>query len=125
MNIVFYVLLGVIVIYFFSRMLKIRSLKHYGPADVEELITSRANILLLDVRTPAEHSAGAIKGSIHIPLQSLRSRLGVLEKYKSKEVICYCQTGSRSASAALLLKSNGFTVANLRGGMADWNFAHR
>ncbi len=125
MNIVFYILLALVLAVYANRMLKIRALKHYRPSDVDELLRSRANIVLLDVRTQAEHSAGAIKGSVNIPLQSLRSRLEELEKHKQKEIVCYCQTGSRSASAALLLKGNGYTVANMRGGMADWNFAHR
>ena len=45
-----------------------------------------------------------------------------LEKYKSKEIICYCASGSRSVNAGLKLKKAGFTVGNLRGGIASWNF---
>jgi rhodanese-related sulfurtransferase len=124
LNVVFYAVIALVVVLFVRRTMKIRALKHYGPSDVADLLKAKGNILLLDVRTAAEHSSGAIKGSINIPLPSLRSRLGELEKYKSKEIVCYCQTGNRSASAALLLRTNGFTVANMRGGMGEWNFAH-
>ena len=124
-NLIFYAFVALAVIIVIRRTLRIRSLKHYGPSDVDALLKSGGNIVLLDVRTAAEHNEGAIKGSIHIPLQSLRSRLDDLKKYKTKEIVCYCQTGNRSSSAALILRSNGFAVANLRGGIADWNFSHR
>jgi len=120
-----YALIALAAVLFIRRTLKIRSLKEYGPSDLEQLLKTSHNILLLDVRSDAERQTGSIKSSIHIPLQVLRTRFSELEKYKGREIICFCQTGSRSVSAALLLRGKGFTVANLRGGMADWNFAHR
>lgn len=120
-----YALIALAAILFIRRTLKVRSLKEYGPADLDQLLKTTHNIVLLDVRTDAERQTGSIKSSIHIPLQSLRNRFNELEKYKGREIVCFCQTGSRSVSAALLLRGKGFAVANLRGGMADWNFAHR
>ncbi len=110
---------------FIRRTLKIRSIKQYRASDVEGLTRSRGEVVLLDVRTEPEHRGGAISESVHIPLQSLRSRLGELGKYKGQEIVCYCQTGNRSISAALLLQKNGFRVANLQGGIAEWNFFRR
>jgi rhodanese-related sulfurtransferase len=125
-NLIFYVLIVLVVGLYLRRTLKIRSLKQYRASDVDDLLRSRrGEIILLDVRTAPERKAGAIRGSIHIPLQSLRSRLGELEKYKGKEIVCYCQSGNRSVSAALLLRGNGFAVANLRGGIAEWNSLSR
>jgi rhodanese-related sulfurtransferase len=46
-----------------------------------------------------------------------------LNKHKEREIICYCQTGSRSVSAAIILQKNGFNIANLRGGILGWNSA--
>jgi len=124
-QIVVYALVALAAILFIRRTLKIRSLTEYRPSDLDQLLKTANNIVLLDVRTDSERQTGSIKPSIHIPLQALRTRFTELEKYKGREIICYCQTGSRSVSAALLLRGKGFTVANLRGGMADWNFAHR
>lgn len=107
------------------RTLRMRSLKQYTPAEIDARLKSKDGLLLLDVRTDAERNAGAIRGSLHIPIASLRSRVKELEQYKNREIVCYCASGSRSASAALLLKKSGFAAGNLRGGMAEWNFAHR
>jgi rhodanese-related sulfurtransferase len=124
-RIVVYALIALAAILFIRRTLRIRSLKEYRPSELDQLLKTTNSIVLLDVRTAAERQTGSIKSSIHIPLQSLRTRFNELEKYKGREIVCYCQTGSRSVSAALLLRGKGFPVANLRGGMADWNFAHR
>lgn len=107
------------------RTLRMRSLKQYTPAEIDARLKLKDGLILLDVRTDAERQSGAIRGSLHIPIASLRSRVKELEQYKNREIVCYCASGSRSASAALLLKKSGFAAGNLRGGMADWNFAHR
>ncbi len=107
------------------RFWRMRSLKQYSVPEIDAALKSRDALVLLDVRTDAERQSGGIKGSLHIPLGSLRSRMKELEQYRKTPIVCYCASGSRSASAALLLNQNGFTSGNLRGGMAEWNFAHR
>ncbi len=124
-QILWYAAAAFIVYLFVRRFLKMRSLKQYSPAEIAERLKSKDGLILLDVRTDAERQSGAIKGSLHIPVGSLRSRLKELEPHRQREIVCYCASGSRSVSAALLLKQNGFTAANLQGGMAEWKFAHR
>jgi rhodanese-related sulfurtransferase len=116
---------AILVFLFVRRTLRMRSLKQYAPREIEALLKSKGGPLLLDVRTEAERQSGSIRGSLHIPVALLRSRMKELEHYKDREIVCYCASGSRSASAALLLKKNGFNAGNLRGGMAEWNFVHR
>lgn len=117
---------GALVLFLFvRRTLRMRALAQYSPAEIEDRLALRGGIVLLDVRTDAERQSGSIRGSIHIPLASLRSRMKELEKFREREIVCYCASGSRSASAALLLQKNGFRAGNLRGGMGEWNFAHR
>jgi rhodanese-related sulfurtransferase len=81
------------------------------------------SVILLDVRNEKERSEQNIKGSVNIPLQEISSRQNELNKFKDKEIVCYCATGSRSLSAASRLKRNGFKTANLKGGMLQWNTA--
>ena len=81
-----------------------------------------AEMVLLDVRTKSERSAQHIAGSLHIPLNELAARIQELKKFSGSEIVCYCQTGARSASAVALLLKNGLSAANLRGGIAEWNF---
>jgi rhodanese-related sulfurtransferase len=124
-QIVLYVVAAFALALFLRRAWRIRSLRHYAPADVDGLLKSKVDVLLLDVRTDAEFRAGSLRGAVHIPLPSLRSRLKELEKYRGKDIVCFCQSGNRSVSAALLLRGEGFKVANLRGGLVEWKFAHR
>ena len=121
-DIVFYIVAGVVVLYAVRRYLVVRSITAYSPDEVEEKSRTDRAFLLLDVRTAKEWSQNHIKGAHHIPLNELARRFGELEKHKNREIICYCQTGSRSLTAALRLKRLGFNVAHMKGGMAEWNF---
>ena len=61
---------------------------------------------IIDVRTPGEYSAGHVKGSVNIPLNSLSAHLTKLSQ--SKPIITCCASGMRSASARQILMSKGF-----------------
>jgi len=76
--------------------------------------------VLLDVRTDAERSASHIPGSIHIPLHELKGRMKELEKYRGREIICYCRSGNRSRTAVSMLSAAGFDAANMSGGIMRW-----
>lgn len=118
-----YALLGLLVFVYLRKQLLARGLQHYTPSEVKERI--KAGSILLDVRTAGERSSRSIPQSVHIPLQEIGSRMKELERYRGKEIICYCASGSRSVSAAIKLKRAGFTAGNLKGGMASWNFSQR
>lgn len=77
--------------------------------------------VLLDVRQAGERAAGAIPGSIHIPLDELRARLGDLPR--DREILVHCQSGQRSYFACRLLAQNGFQVRNLTGSYRTWKAA--
>jgi NADPH-dependent 2,4-dienoyl-CoA reductase/sulfur reductase-like enzyme/rhodanese-related sulfurtransferase len=70
--------------------------------------------LLLDVRTPAEFSAGHIPGAVNVPLEELRSR--VEELPKNRPIAAYCQVGQRGYLATRILLQCGYNVTNLAGG---------
>ena len=110
---------------FVRRFLRMRNLRQYSPTEIDSRLKSKDSLVLLDVRTDAERQSGSIRGSLHIPVATLRSRLKELERHKNREIVCFCASGSRSARAALLLTKNGFKAANLRGGIAEWNLVHR
>lgn len=124
-QIVWYGVLAVIVFFYVKRILVARSITHYTPAEVQQSLKGSSNKVLLDVRTSRERANGTIKGSLHIPLHEINRRIDELEKHREKEIICYCASGNRSLSAAAKLRKQGFTVANLRGGIAEWNFQNR
>ena len=75
----------------------------------------RCDTLFLDVRTREEHAFGAIPGSVNIPLDELRGRIGELPR--DKEIYIYCAVGLRGYLALKILTGHGFTrVKNLSGG---------
>lgn len=73
--------------------------------------------VLVDVRTSGENEAGAIPGSVLIPVDDLRERLGELAH---QNVIVHCQVGQRGHTATQILRAHGVTVANLDGGYLTW-----
>ncbi len=76
---------------------------------------------LLDVREPNEHTDFNI-GGVLLPLGKIQTmQIEDIEDLKEKEVIVYCRSGKRSLQASLILEQLGFVnVANLTGGMLDW-----
>jgi len=96
------------------RYLRQRSIPRVEPDAIP------AGAVLLDVRTPAERSRSSIPGSVHIPLHQLTARVGELEKYRARQIVCYCASGNRSLSAAAALRKQGFDAANLAGGISNW-----
>ncbi|WP_407268361.1 rhodanese-like domain-containing protein [Radiobacillus sp. PE A8.2] len=75
---------------------------------------------LIDVREPKEFEGGHILGARNIPLTQMKQRL--IELRKDKPVYLYCQSGARSARAAMLLNKKGYQDLNhLQGGFKKWN----
>ncbi|MCI0748348.1 MAG: FAD-dependent oxidoreductase, partial [Verrucomicrobia subdivision 3 bacterium] len=77
--------------------------------------------VLLDVRRPDERAKGFIPGSIHIPLDELRSRMNELSR--DREIVVHCQSGQRSYFACRILSQNDFRVRNLTGSFRTWKTA--
>jgi len=120
-----YALIVLVAFFGIRRFLWTLRIPQYNPATTAEKLASKASLVLLDVRTNSERRSGAIRDSIHIPLHELGRRMNELEKMRDKEIVVYCQSGNRSLSAAAKLKKNGFSAANLKGGIAEWNFQNR
>jgi phage shock protein E len=69
------------------------------------------NRLIVDVRTPEEYRADHVEGALNIPVQELPQRLGELGP-PGPQVVVYCQSGNRAATAAGLLQRAGHRVEN-------------
>lgn len=91
----------------------------FVPADLLE--RNRDNTLLVDVRSELEHANGHIEGSLNIPVDELRNRLGELDP--NKEIWVYCQVGLRGYTASRILKQNGLKVKNLTGGYKTYQMS--
>ena len=79
--------------------------------------------VLIDVRTPEEHEAGHLLGSVNIPLSEFQQNLDAWTPLLPTDVplILYCKAGFRSGIAAQILLDAGFEkVVDLLGGMDEW-----
>jgi molybdopterin/thiamine biosynthesis adenylyltransferase/rhodanese-related sulfurtransferase/molybdopterin converting factor small subunit len=77
------------------------------------------DVFILDVREPHEYEINRIEGSTLIPLGDLPERFTELDP--SREIVCQCKSGVRSARATSFLRDHGFKhVQNLKGGILAW-----
>ncbi|MDD2998488.1 MAG: FAD-dependent oxidoreductase, partial [Candidatus Riflebacteria bacterium] len=90
---------------------------------VVDVVNLKPGHKLIDVRTPEEVQAGAIPGSVNIPLHELRSRFS--EMPTDKEYILYCQVGLRGYLAYRILTQNGYKAANLDGGYKTYSMVNK
>src|SRR4051812_12233417 len=87
-----------------------------------ERLASARPPLLVDVRSPHEHDAKRIDGSVSMPLNHLAER--VRELPRDRSLIVHCAGGYRSSMAASVLAREGFAdVSELAGGIAAWEAA--
>ena len=87
------------------------------PQRVSDL-AENGEVQVVDVRLDEEWNAGHIKGAAHIPLDSLSSRAGEIDR--SKAVVLYCRSGDRSSGAADALAASGWEVTSMEGGLLAW-----
>ena len=86
-----------------------------------QMRADQGTVTLIDVRTPAEYTAGHIAGARNIPQSRLKERLTQIEKYKDTPVIVVCKQGQTAGAAVTELTQAGFSrVYKLKGGMAQW-----
>lgn len=80
----------------------------------DEVLEDEEDFVLLDVRNTEEYELGHMEGSINLPLNELRNRLGELNK--DKRIVVYCQVGLRGYIADRILTQNGYQALNVTGG---------
>lgn len=85
-----------------------------GCSRVDDEVLKAAHIavengaIILDVRTSAEFKTKHINGALNLPLQRLNKSYVNLPK--NKEIIVYCRSGNRSATATKFLRQLGYKV---------------
>ncbi|QNE46065.1 molybdopterin biosynthesis protein MoeB [Glaciihabitans sp. INWT7] len=87
--------------------------------DVDELASSLDGVTLIDVRELWEAEIASLPGSTLLPLGSIESRLGEIDR--SKPVVVYCHSGIRSASAVAMLGERDIPARSLVGGIDAWS----
>ena len=94
-------------------------MKEISPSELKQLIDSKADFQLVDVREDYEYEEMNLNG-LHIPMGEVLDRASEIDK--NKQVVVHCRSGKRSASVINALEAqHGFTnLYNLRGGILGW-----
>ncbi|MFL5679931.1 MAG: rhodanese-like domain-containing protein [Chloroflexota bacterium] len=78
--------------------------------------------LIVDVREPDEFAAVRVDGVAFVPMSRFADEMAKLPK--DRPLLILCASGSRSSAVTAHLLRNGFTdVANVTGGITEWQRA--
>ncbi|QGG94444.1 rhodanese-like domain-containing protein [Actinomarinicola tropica] len=91
------------------------------PTELQHLLSTDAEVHLIDVRTGAEYESAHIPGSYHVPLDTLSEHRDELTRHLEQPVVLICQSGGRATQASEHLAETGLSnVRVLVGGMGSW-----
>jgi len=100
------------------------------PWDLQAMLEQQPELIVVDIREPAEVATGSLAQALHIPRGILESAcewgysdtVPVLVQARQQPVILVCRSGNRSALAALSLQQLGYEqVFSLKTGIRGWN----
>lgn len=89
------------------------------PAALVEVLRGAEAPRVIDVRSPAEYSAGHIPGAINVPFEEIAER--IVEIDAPNGVALYCMVGPRARKGETALREVGYTnVIHIEGGLSAW-----
>ena len=89
------------------------------PLQAKSMIETRADLQIIDVRSPDEFRQGALPGSVLIPFWDFMK--GRYDLPKDKPLLLVCAVGGRSLAVGQLLATKGYReIYNLKGGLDAW-----
>ena len=96
-------------------------IENWSPQQVNDAFKA-GEIVLIDVRTPAEYMFEHIDGALLMPMAFFEPR--GLPDQTSKRIVLHCGSGARSGKVAEKLLSEGFDrIAHMEGGFGAWKKA--
>lgn len=104
---------------------KTTTITNVNASEFKDLLDNSTDLLLVDVRTPQEYTAGHIAGAVNIDWKNQETfATKIAEISKDKTVLIYCHSGHRSGLAGKYLKEKGYTkIYNLETGIMGWKKA--
>ena len=104
----------------FVRNEVVRGGRVVTPQELVNLV-NRDGAVVIDVRDAKEFAQGHIVDAVNVPHTALGTRVGELDKFKSKPVVVACKMGQHAGPAGTVLRKAGFeNVARLKGGVTGW-----
>ena len=95
--------------------------REISPQELLSVLREPDASLVLDVRSAEEFAGGHVPGARNVEYDQVATRLDELGP--AREVVVYCERGSRAAVASDALREAGFTVRHLTGDMSGWRAA--
>lgn len=96
------------------------------PSELEILMNTRADVRLIDVRTPGEFESAHIPSAYNVPVDVLPEHAGEIAHDVTTNYVLICQSGARARRAEEALRSSGLTRLHvLDGGMNAWLSANK
>ncbi|HIA66241.1 TPA: molybdopterin biosynthesis protein MoeB [Candidatus Poribacteria bacterium] len=93
-------------------------------SDVEQMLNTDQDFILLDVRDNDEYRAGYIPSSTYVSRGMLEFEIEDYVTERDKPIVVYCAGGFRSLLAAQVLKRMGYTdTTSMSGGFRAWSNA--
>ena len=90
--------------------------------EAKNIIDTKSNFIILDVRTEEEFAEGHIENAILIPDYEITSKAEEILKDKNQLILVYCRSGNRSKVASQALVELGYTNVKEFGGIIDWEY---
>ena len=98
--------------------------KPVSPKVFSEQIKATKDPVILDVRTPGEFAEGYIPNAVNLDFYKPDFNTQIARLNKEQAYFVYCKAGGRSASAADIMRKEGFKkVIDLDGGIMAWEEA--
>ncbi len=101
--------------------LELAAVQQITVAELKELIDTRSDLQLIDVRRLGEHDSGHAPHAINSPLATLREALPHLNLNPNAQTAVICAGGYRSSAGTSILQQFGFNnLLNVTGGTRAW-----
>lgn len=87
----------------------------------EQVKQNAEDFHILDVRSSEEYAEGHVPGAMHIPHDSIQTKLSSLPQDKDAPLLIYCRTGRKAGLATTELKQMGYSkIFHMQGNMPGW-----
>ena len=93
---------------------------HVDNTYVASRMAENPDLLILDVREPAEFEGGRLEGATNMPRGIVEFRMAGGNYSSDQEIIVTCSHGFRAASVTKTLNEMGYTNVSAHRGMNAW-----
>lgn len=94
-----------------------------SPSELEQYLDENRDMILVDLRDRNSYQASHIQGAVNIPYEEMAAQLYQLPR--NVLIVLYCYHGPRSMLMARYLAEQGFTVADVYGGLESYQGKYR